>query len=452
MTHSGGPPVSFRAVSSRLVALLACRLGAAHLDTAEDAVQTALVRALELWPRQGAPEKPEAWLFRVAENHAISMLRSEARRARLARTHVAALSGAPAAVDPGGTGTGGPALRGEVADATLRTLLACCDPRLPLETQLVFALKTLCGLSVSEVAAHLFATQAATYKRYARAKAVLKARGRLDVAPAHYAARVPGVCAVLYALFTAGHLRADDVVRPGADTSPTEAPADQVHTDQVHAVRHALCDDALRLVRVLAGHPVGRGPAHGPTVHALGALMLLHRARLDARVDAAGGVVRLDAQDRARWDRRMIHEGLTWLQRAASGPHYTRYHGEAAIAAVHCMAPSFEATPWDEIVAHYARLAAHAPAPGHSVGHALALAERDGPRAGLAHFAHIAADAPAWLTRSAVWAAAHADLHRRAGHGEKARAYTAKALARAPAGPVRDALAQRLNPGLNPAP
>jgi len=394
----------FRHEYGKLVATLTRRFGARHLEAIEDAAQTALMRALETWPVRGEPDEPSAWLFRVATNVLHGELRKVTTRRRIhaARQDVATLAAAPEA-----------RLDGEVEDDLLRMLLVCCDEGLPPETQLALALKTLCGFGVREIAIRTFASEAAVYKRLARGRALLRDCALFDLGGAQVATRVEAVQRVLYLLFTEGYLSSGE-----------------------QAIRRELCEEAIRLAEILAAHPVGRTPA----THALLALMLLHLARFEARQDA-GGLLLLEEQDRSRWDAEAIARGLRWLAESARGETYTRYHAEAGIAAEHCLAATFAETRWDRVAAGYARLEAMAPSPLHRLNRALAVAQAEGPQAGLAL---VDAAPPSWLEGSYMWHAVLADLHRRCGHPDVAARYRETAIASAPSTAVASLLARRL--------
>lgn len=407
-------PRFFRHEYGRLVAMLARRVGVHRVEAVEDAVQRALLAAVETWPGAGVPDNPSAWLFRVAHNHVITELRRQARHGELAHhghghddSDGDATDSAPAAW-----------LAGDVRDDLLRMLFACCDDAIPVESQLVLALKTLCGFGVREIADRLFTTEANVYKRLGRARERLRAQpfapGGLSLD--QLAARLPAVHAILYLLFTEGYL-----------SSHAEA-----------AIRRELCEEARRLTQALAEHPVSATP----TTFALLALMHLHSARMTARQDAAGGLLLLEEQDRSLWDQVQIQHGLSWLARSAEGDAFSRYHAEAGVAAEHCLAPSFGATRWDRIVACYELLERLAPSALHTLNRALAVAQWQGPAAGLAVLDGLAP--PSWLAGSYLWAAVLADLHRRCGHTELAERHRAAALASAPAGAVRAALERRL--------
>lgn len=400
----------FRREYGRLVASLSRRVGVRDVELAEDAAQTALARALDHWSHHGPPDNPAAWLFRVAHNVLVGELRQRSTRARI-------LDGvsAPDAEPPV------PALlAGEVKDDLLRMLFVCCDEVLPVESQIVVALKILCGFSVAEIARRLFTTEANVYKRLTRARHRLRdvLKDGLDAPPD--AARLPGVQRVIYLVFTEGYLSSHAQL----------------------ALRRDLCDEALRLGLLLAEHPVGATPE----TEALVALMHLHAARLAARDDGAGGLVLLEDQDRSRWDRDRIATGLVWLARSARGDVFSRYHAEARIAAEHGLAETFEATRWDVIAETYAHLEQIAPSPLVTLNRALAVAQVQGPEAGLAIVSGRALEPPTWLAGSHQWSAVLADLHRRCGHEAEADRYRALALAAAPNDAVRSLLERRLGP------
>jgi RNA polymerase sigma-70 factor (ECF subfamily) len=391
------------------VATLTRLAGLRHLGAAEDAVQAAFVAALETWPSQGFPAEPGSWLYRVAHNRLVGDLRRTAGRLRILEQ----------ANDAGAEGEPAPShFAGEVPDDLLRMLFVCCDDAIPMESRLVLALKTLCGFGTAEIALRLFTTEANVHKRLTRARERLRELAPdLETPPlAALGARLPGVHAVLYLLFNEGYLSA--------------------HAEE--AIRRDLCEEGIRLATLLAGHPVGAVPE----TFALLALMHLHAARTPARLDGEGGLVLLGEQDRSRWDRAQIQVGLQWLERAASGEVFSRYHAEAGIAAEHCLAPSFAQTRWQEIAELYRMLERLAPSPLHTMNRAVAVAEWRGPEAGLALLQGMAP--PGWLAGSHLWAAVSSDLHQRAGHLEESRRFGEQALALAPTAAVRELLRRRL--------
>lgn len=391
--------------------MLTRRAGAHHIELVEDAVQSALMAALTTWTDQGLPDDPGAWLFRVAHNQLIGDLRRKAGRLRLLEEEAGELAGE----------AGLPAdsyFVDEVRDDMLRMLFVCCDDAIPQESRLVLALKTLCGFSTGEIALRLFTTEANVHKRLGRARDRLReAPPDVETPPLEkLRSRLSSVHAVLYLLFNEGYLSA--------------------HAEQ--AIRRELCDEAIRLGTLLAEHPVGAVPE----TFALVALMHLHAARLGARLDELGGMLLLEEQDRSLWDRESMRLGTEWLARAASGEVFSRYHAEAGIAAEHCFAPSFAQTRWKEIADLYSMLERVAPSTLHTLNRAVAVAEWQGPKAGLAVLQGLVP--PAWLVGSYLWDAVLGDLHRRSGNLELAEQHRERALSSAPTSAVRELLRRRL--------
>lgn len=401
----------FRHEYGRLVAILVRRSGPQHLADIEDAVQSALMTALREWPIGGRPDNPTAWLFRVAWRNLLGELRRNSGRRRLRERNAAELA-------PADTGEPTAPPDDEIADDLLRMLIVCCDDAIPPDSQLAIALKTLCGFDVREISLRLFTTEANIYKRLERARERLRETPPCmdEFTAAHYSKRRPGVLRILYALFTEGYLSA--------------------HPET--AIRRELCDEAIRLATILAGHPAGRTP----DTCALLALMHLHVARTGARQDAAGGLLLLEEQDRSRWDREQIALGLQWLAQSAEGDSFSRYHAEAAIAAEHCRAPSFKETQWQRVAECYALLEQLEPSAIHRLNRAVAVAEWQGPAAGLAVIENFVP--PTWLAGSYLWAATLSDLQRRCGHAQLADRHRATALRLAPTPAIASALRRRL--------
>lgn len=381
----------FRREYGRLVALLTRRLGPARLELAEDAVQSALVRAMQAWPRGGIPADPAGWLFRTARNAAVDALRRER-----------ALADKLSAVDPP---EGVLELPDDhpIGDEPLRMLFTCCRPELPDESRIALALKVVCGFGVAEIARALLTTTANVQKRLTRAKDKLAEIGfdASEVPDGELPARRDSVHSVLYLLFNEGY--------------HSSADADLIRRD--------LCAEAIRLAELLATHPALGAPAS----EALLALMLMHAARFDARQSAAGELLLLAEQDRAKWEDGTIRAGFIWLERSARGDELSRYHLEAAILAEHCRAEAFAETDWDRIVSLYDLLCEREPHWLHALNRAVAVAERDGPAAGLAALAA----APAGDIRYSHWHAVRGELLLRSGdlHAARAAFATARDLA-----------------------
>jgi RNA polymerase sigma factor (sigma-70 family) len=344
----------FRREAGRMVAALTRIFGVHNLALAEDVVQDAFCRALEVWAFRGVPENPSAWLMATARNRAIDVLRRE-RTARTFAPELGRLLESEWTLVPMVD-----ELLGEhaVNDDLLRMMFSCCHPRLPEEAQVALVLHILCGFGVGEIAAAFLSTDAATQKRISRAKKVLAGSKRLfDLKGADFSARLSAVHRALYLLFNEGY--------HGASAGS--------------AVRVELCREAMRLAMLLVEHPFASTPA----THALAALMCLHAARLPARVDASGNLSSLVDQDRSQWDPDLMAEGQRLLGLSAIGPELTEYHVEAAIASVHANAQRPEDTDWGQIVALYDTLMTIRSSPVVALNRAIAVAQHQGPERGL---------------------------------------------------------------------
>jgi RNA polymerase sigma factor (sigma-70 family) len=384
----------FRHELGRLVSVLSRRFGVHRLELCEDAAQTALLRATQGWSSQ-LPDDPGAWLYRVAHNHVLD----ELRRGKRDAAYLAEVQTEYA--------------EQEVQDDVLRLLFVCANPAIPPESQLVLALKTLCGFSTGEIALRLFQSEESVHKRLQRARDKLREQAEVQSVDPE---RVPSVLHMLYLLFNEGY---------------SSAQPDRV-------IRRELCDEALRLALMLKEEPAGAVPE----TDALIALMCFHAARFDARVDGMGGLLLLEEQDQGLWDGELIQRGLLHLARSARGQAVSRYHLEAGVAAEYCLAPSYAETNWAEIVRLYEVLERVAPSPLNVLNRAIALAEWKGPDAGLAELKAI--DPPSWLLGYYLWDATLGELHRRRGDRDRATAHTKRALAAAPTNPERDLLERRL--------
>jgi RNA polymerase sigma-70 factor (ECF subfamily) len=400
----------FRHEFGRLVAVLTRSLGVRRLDLAEDVVQAALAQALETWSRRGVPEEPAGWLYRTARNLAIDALRRE-------QTHARAL---PRLAGEEERDSSSPEVRfaDEIGDEPLRLLFVCCHEAVPAESRVALALKTLCGFSTAEIARALLTTEANVQKRIERARDRLR---ELDVdfdAPgaAQLGARRDAVLAVIYLLFSQGcYVTHDDT-----------------------PIRRDLCDEARRLARMFAAHPVGDVPA----VHALLALMCFHAARFDARVAPDGAIVLLEEQERSTWNWSDVREGMAWLARSAASDELTRYHVEAGIAWEHCRAPTFAETDWRRIAELYDTLDRIAPSPLHSLNRAVAEAYLNGPQAALDRLAAVPKEiVPA---RYPGWRLVLGELHFRLGEHAAAAAAWQEALGLTTARADQEFLRRRL--------
>jgi RNA polymerase sigma factor (sigma-70 family) len=388
----------FRRESGRLVAALTRIFGVHNLSLAEDVVQDAFCRAMEVWKFRGMPEHPDAWLMAVAKNRALDVLRRERTARNFAPELTRLLESEWTLVPTLDEQLSSTAIK----DDLLRMMFSCCDPRLREESQVALVLHILCGFSVDEVAGAFVVTHAAMEKRLSRAKKILAQSARLfDIAvPTDFSSRLPAVQRALYLLFNEGY--------HGASTE--------------FAVRTELCREAMRLAALLQEHSLGSTPS----TDALAALMCLNAARLPARTDSAGELLALSDQDRSKWDRDLLVEGERLLQRSARGPDLTPYHVEAAIAWVHATAASAQDTDWSRIVALYDMLMAIRPSPVVALNRAIAIAQQKGPESGLKAIEAI--EDRKWLARYPFFPAAVGDLELRAGRPSSARRYFREAL------------------------
>ena len=403
MTGRDAVGEAFRAEWGRIVATLIRLTG--DWDLAEECAQDAFAQALVRWPADGVPERPGAWLTTTARNRALDRMRrraAEAARLRSIAPTVSEEAPAPAGweEDP-------------VPDDRLRLMFTCCHPALPMEARVALTLRTLAGLTTTEIARAFLVPEPAMAQRLVRAKRKIRnARIPYRVPPAHLLPeRTSSVLGVLYLMFNEGYSAS-----AGADL-----------------IRRSLCAEAIRLARVLVDLMPDEPEARG-----LLALMLLHDARRPARLDPGGDLVLLENQDRARWDHAEIEEGVRLV---AASPGRGPYRIQAAIAACHDTAPTAADTDWPTIAALYGELARLVPSPVVELNRAVAVAMADGPAAGLVLVEGLAGR----LDGYHLLPATRADLLRRLGRtDEAARAYR-EALELAPTDAERRFLAGRLS-------
>jgi RNA polymerase sigma-70 factor, ECF subfamily len=395
----------YREVWGRAVAALVRILE--DLDLAEDVLQEAWLVALERWRRDGIPADPTGWLLKAARNKAIDRMR-RAKRLRSKET----LLVTPDLNDPF-------ALEGDssIEDDRLRLMFTCCHPALSMEARVALTLRTLGGLTTPEVASAFLVAESTMGQRLSRAKRKIKVAGiPYEVPPDHaLPERLQSVLAVVYVIFTEGY---------------AASAGDRI-------VRLDLCDEAIRLGRVLVDLMPDEAEARG-----LLALMLLQHSRRSARTDSDGDIVLLEDQDRTRWDRSMIVEGVglvdSGLRRGVPG----RYLLQAKIASIHARAESFAATDWAQIVSLYDRLVERHASPVIELNRAVAVAMNRGPDAGLELLDGVVADGR--LDQFHLLYATRAELLRRAGRLVEAGATYERALAQKQAAPERRYLEKRL--------
>jgi len=322
---------------------------------AEDVVQEAMLRAFQTWPYYGIPKNPAAWLTQTAKNLALDLIRRE----KVFRDKEPQIISFVEQWSESSPAAEAPSFEGEVKDDRLRMMFVCCHPLIPQEAQVALALKTLCGFSPAEIGKAFLTSEAAIAKRLVRARQKIRdSHIPFEIpAGAELTSRLDGVLQTLYLLFNEGYK---------ASSGP-------------RLVREELCHEAIRLTTLLTQHPQG----NQPRTHALLALMLFNGARLPARLDRQGNILRLKDQDRSNWKQPMIVRAMLHLSQAAAGNDLTDYHLQAGIAACHCTAPNYEATDWPRILSLYDRLAALDDSPVIGLNRAVAVANVKGPQAGL---------------------------------------------------------------------
>jgi RNA polymerase sigma factor (sigma-70 family) len=350
--HSDGHAALARLIRDegpRVLATLVRTTGS--LQLAEDAVQDALLRALDLWPREGVPPEPRAWLTVTARRRAIDLIRRESRRTGKEAAAIALVDAVEEPLPDDSL----------LQDDLLRLLFICCHPALPIEAQTALALRTLCGLSTAEVARSLLVSTETMAKRLSRAKRKIAVAGIPYRTPGadELPRRLHAVLTTIYLLFNEGY-----------HATGGEGP-----------LRRGLTAEAIRLATLL--HQLLPDQI---AVVGLTALLHLHDARTPARLDATGGLLRLSEQDRSRWDRDSIARGLSLLGTALRTPaeRPDQFVVQAAIAACHDLAPIWEATNWSAIVSWYDVLLTVIDTPVVRLGRAVAVGELCGAPAGLA--------------------------------------------------------------------
>jgi len=409
---AGGSAIaeSFRNDAARAIAILARALR--DLDRAEDAVQEAYLEALERWPRDGFPANPAGWVVATARRRAIDRIRRERRGAEKLAALAALERAAESVPAPDEADDSAP-----IADERLGLIFACCHPSLALEARVALTLRALGGLSTEEIASAFLVPVATMAQRLVRAKRKIRDAGIPFAIPdaERLPERLDGVCAAVYLIFNQGY---------AASTGDA-------------LVRHDLCDEAVRLARLLA-----ELMPHEPEVLGLLALMLFHDARRDARSDARGELVTLEEQNRSLWHRGEIEEALSLLGRAALANREGPYQLQAAIAAVHAVARDSAHTNWRGIAALYERLATFGDSPVVELNRAVAVAMDAGPAPALALVDRLARDGA--LDDYHLLHATRADLLRRLGRLSDASAAYERAAALAKNGSERRFLARRL--------
>ena len=387
----------FRHQAGQMVSTLTRVFGPSHLDLAEEVVQDALLKALEIWPFRGVPENPGGWLVQVAKNRALDVLRRRSSLAGKSRELTEFFSANLASLQR---------RAGDDADDTLDDELSmifmACHPVIPAEGRVALTLKTVGGFGTSEIARAFLARESTIAQRLVRAKRLIREKQISFELPegGEMSARMDSVLQVIYLLFNEGYA---------------------AHRGE-NLVRAELCEEAIRLCGLLVRHPA----TDSPRSHALLALMFLQAARLPARLDQLGRLLTLAEQDRALWDRWMLNKGFLHLDRAAAGFELSEYHLQAGIAACHAAAPSYEATDWARILMLYNRLWELNSSPVVALNRAVAFSKLHGPEAAIRELERVGEDSA--LGDYYLLPATMGELWSEAGEAARAAHYFRQAL------------------------
>jgi RNA polymerase sigma factor (sigma-70 family) len=388
----------FRHEAGKLVAVLTRVFGPHNLHLAEDVVQDTLLKALETWKIQGLPQNPTAWLFTVAKNKVLDVL----RRQKTAAAYAASLS---------------PLLQSEytlvptlndllqeenIPDAQLRMMFVCCHPNLSPDAQVALILKTLCGFSVAEIAKAFITSSDTIEKRLYRARQQFSDKQIVFELPPpqELGKRLDIVLAAIYFIFNEGYnsTRHEDLVR----------------TD--------LLEEAMRLAQLLQAHPL----TCDHRIAALLALFCFNCSRSATRLDRDGNILLLKEQDRSQWSQPLITQGIQFLEQSTGSEQASRYHLEAMIGYEHAVATDFEQTNWGNIIAYYNILYQIHPSPVVALNRAIAIGEKDGPMAGITAIEKIVN--PEKLQQYYLLPAALGEMHGRLRHTDIAAGYLATAI------------------------
>jgi RNA polymerase sigma factor (sigma-70 family) len=351
----------FRHESGKMVAVLSKLLGFQNLETAHDIVQDTLLQAMTTWSFNGIPDNPPAWLHRVAKNKAIDFLRKE-RTVRDINPRYSYLLQSEYTLS---LTVNELFLETEIEDSQLRIMFACCHPAIPEESQIALTLKTLCGLSVNEIAQAFLTTHETIAKRIYRAKEKIRTEKiELEVPQNHeLAVRTDTVLKSLYLLFNEGY----------KSSNPDKL------------IREDLCEEAMRLCFLITQHAL----TSFPRSKALLALMCFQASRLDARLDDKNNIILLKYQDRNKWNRSLMSKGFELMEESTEPFEVSAYHLEAAIASQHATARSFEQTDWKSIYHLYEMLYQLQPNPVVAMNKAIASSYAIGKQNALAELQQI---------------------------------------------------------------
>jgi len=398
-----------------MVAILTRLFGIHNLELAEDILQDTFHQALKDWSVGPIPDNPSGWLMVVAKRKAINAVRRE----RMHRSFAGDMDVLLKSEWTTAYTMDQVFLEDEIKDSQLRMIFTCCHPALPMEGQLALTLKTLCGFGIPEIAAAMLATESNINKRLYRAKEKIRRENIPFIVPAgyHLLPRLDAVLLVIYLLFNEGY-----------NSSGENA-----------VIRQDLCLEAMRLAMLLTEKPVTNG--YRP-VYALLALLCLHSARFDARMDTNNSLIVLEEQDRSRWNRELIHQGLRFLSQSTGGNQVTAYHLEAAIAAEHCLSPDFASTNWTRIHGYYTELEKLKPSSVIRLNLAIVTGKKDGPQAALRLLHHLEQNRA--LDNYYLLDASLGEFYQELGQYEEARIYFRRAQEQTRSAAIREVLGKKI--------
>lgn len=385
----------FRHESGKMAAVLTRIVGLQNLELAQDLVQDTLLKAIQTWKIKGIPENPSAWLYTVAKRKALDAIRQKKIHSEIESELARAFQSEWTMA----TTVQNLFFDHEIEDSQLRMMFACCHPAIPYESQLALTLKTLCGLSVSEIAHSFLTNEETIIKRLYRAREKIKEE-KIDLEiPSSQTLlnRLETVLHTLYLLFTEGY--------------------NSSHPDQL--IRHDLCEEAMRLCLLLTKNHL----TDLSNTRALMALFCFQASRANARLNSSGNIILLKHQDRKLWNQSLIEKGNEYLNAAANSDAFSEYHLEAAIAAYHARAKTFETTDWKGILWLYKLLSSIKSDPFVEMNKAIVLGFAESPEKGLEALKGVKG-----LETNSIYHAAMGDFHRQLNHTTEAKAYYSKAI------------------------
>jgi RNA polymerase sigma-70 factor (ECF subfamily) len=385
----------FRYEAGKMAAVLTRLLSFNSLELAEDIIQDTLAQALSTWKIKGVPENPQAWLYTVAKRKALDAIRQH----KIHEQHHTTISLALKSEWTLAPTVNHFFLKNEIEDSQLRMMFACCHPVIPYESQIALTLKTLCGLSIGEIAnSFLTSTETITKRLYRAREKIREEDISLEAPiPARLPGRLEAVLHCLYLLFNEGY--------------------NSSHPDQL--IRHDLCSEAMRLCSLLVNNEV----TAKPSAKALISLMCFQASRAEARTDPNGDIILLQEQDRSRWNKPLIERGKCYLEQSANSEEYSKYHIEAAIAGCHARAATFQNTDWLQIVRLYEILSRIKPWPIVILNKAIASGYAYGPEIGLEELGKISDLGEHYLLYAAM-----GDFHAALGKSPEAKEHYELAL------------------------